>query len=199
MATSKRRTTEPIYQLKVTLKGIRPPIWRRIQVHGDISLHNLHEIIQVAMGWANYHLYQFEIGGTPFSEPDPDWGFDMKNSKRTKLSQVVKGEKSKFSYVYDMGDNWEHELVVEKILSPEPGKHYPVCLTGKRACPPEDCGSIWGYAELLAIIKDPEHEEYEERMEWLGEEFRPEAFDVAEVNRELESIKERASGETLRF
>ncbi len=113
----------------------------------------------------------------------------MKNAQRTKLSQVAKGEKNKFSYVYDMGDNWEHELVVEKILSPEAGKHYPVCLTGKRACPPEDCGSIWGYAELLEIIKDPEHEEYEERMEWLGEEFNPEAFNTEEVNQALESLR----------
>ena len=182
MSTSRKPAGETIYQLKVTLKGIRPPVWRRFQVASDTSLDELHEIIQMVMGWENWHLYVFKIGDTPYSDPDPDWGFDVKDSTRTNLSQVVRGANRKFIYEYDMGDGWEHEILVEKTLPTEPGQHYPVCVTGRRACPPEDCGGVWGYAELLEIIKDPEHEEYEERMEWLGGELDPEAFDVDQVN-----------------
>ena len=189
MTTSRRSTNEPIYQLKVTLRGIRPPIWRRLQVSSDTTLYKLHQIIQIAMGWENYHLYEFESGETRFGEPDPDWGMDIKSSRRAKLSQVVKGEKTKFSYTYDMGDNWEHEVVVEKILMPELAQRYPVCVTGKRACPPEDCGGIWGYEELLEIMSDPTHEEYEERMEWLGPGFKPESFNVEQVNLALKRIR----------
>jgi len=189
MTTSRRSTNESIYQLKVTLRGIKPPIWRRVQVSSGTTLSKFHQILQTAMGWTNSHLYQFEVEGRIFGDPDPDWGIDIKNSRRTKLSQVVKGEKTKFSYVYDMGDNWEHELMVEKIMSPDPSEPYPICVTGKRACPPEDCGGTWGYEELLEIISDPNHEEYEERMEWLGEEFDPESFDVERVNRVLNRIR----------
>ena len=189
MTTSRRSPNESIYQFKITLRGIKPPIWRRIQVYSDTTLYKLHQILQCAMGWTNSHLYQFEIEDRFFGDPDPDWGIDIKNSRRTKLSQVVQGVKTKFSYVYDMGDNWEHELMVEKILSSEPSKHYPACVTGKRACPPEDCGGIWGYEELLETFSDPNHEEYAERMEWLGEEFDPESFDAEQVNRALKRIR----------
>lgn len=106
----------------------------------------------------------------------------MKDAGRTRLNQVVSQEKTKFAYDYDFGDGWRHEILVGKILPEETGVPYPTCLTGKRTCPPEDCGGIWGYAELLEIINDPEHEEYEERIEWLGDGFDPESFDANEVN-----------------
>jgi len=182
MATSGRQTNRPVYQLKVTLKGSKPPIWRRVQVPGNTILSELHGIIQVAMGWENCHLYQFEIGGRYFSDPVPEWGDQMKDAGRTRLNQVVTRGKTKFAYDYDFGDGWQHEILVEKIQPAEAGVPYPSCLSGKRACPPEDCGGIWGYADLLEIINDPEHEEYEERIEWLGDGFDPEAFDVNEVN-----------------
>ena len=97
----------------------------------------------------------------------------------------MRGANRKFHYEYDMGDGWEHEILVEKTLPTEPSQHYPVCVTGRRACPPEDCRGLWGYADLLEIIKDPKHEEYEERVEWLGGELDPEAFDVDQVNEVL--------------
>ena len=136
-----------VYQIKVTLKGSRPPSWRRFQISGDISLHKLHEILQMVMGWTNSHLYRFDIVGSHFGEPDPeykDYGIDMRDAKRAKLSQVVTFEKSKFIYEYDFGDSWLHEVVVEKILPAEPGILYPICLTGRRSCPPEDCGGTGG-------------------------------------------------------
>ena len=183
--SSRKKADQHIYQLKVTLKESKPPIWRRFQVPGDVTLHRLHLILQDVMGWMNSHLYRFEIGGVEYGEPDPDYagfGIDMRNANRTKLNQVVPNEKMRFIYEYDFGDSWEHRILVEKILPAEPGAKYPVCLAGKRACPPEDCGGIWGYEDLLEIISDPLHEEYDEMMEWLGGSFDPEEFEIDLVN-----------------
>jgi hypothetical protein len=178
-----------VYQLKVTLMDSKPPIWRRIQVSSDITLYTLHQIIQEAMGWTDSHLHQFIIGGKYYGEPNPDYGFEMADESRVKLNRVVKGEKAKFRYEYDFGDNWQHQIVVEKILTPEAGVHYPRCLTGKRNCPPEDCGGVWGYADFLEAIQNPEHPEHDELLEWVGGEFDPEAFDLDEVNQALKHIR----------
>ena len=185
MPTRRRPGKDSIWQLKVTLRFIRPPIWRRIQVSGGTSLYNLHLIIQAAMGWENSHLYEFEIGETHYGEPAPEWGLETKDASRQKFSRVLRGEKAKLHYVYDMGDGWEHEIVVEKILPAEAEKHYPGCIAGRRACPPEDCGGIWGQSKLLEIIEDPDHEEYEEMMNWLVGEFDPEAFHLEAINHGL--------------
>ncbi len=178
-----------IYQLKVTLIDSKPPIWRRIQVPGDITLHKLHLIIQEAMGWTDSHLHQFIIGGMYYGEPTPDNDFEMADESRVKLNKVIKNEKAKFRYEYDFGDNWQHQLLLEKILLPESGVHYPRCVTGKRNCPPEDCGGIWGYADLLEALKNPDHPEHKDMLEWIGGEFDPEAFGLEEINRALERIK----------
>ena len=183
---SRQSKKSPIYQIKVTLRDSKPPIWRRLQVTGDTTLNSLHLILQEAMGWEGYHLYQFIVGQTYFGEPDPD--FDAEDDSKVKLSQIMPLEKQKFTYEYDFGDSWLHEILVEKILPPEPGVRYPLCLKGKRACPPEDCGGVWGYDTLLETIKDPGNEEYEEMMDWLGGEFDPEAFDLDSINQRLESI-----------
>lgn len=178
-----------IYQLKVTLKDSKPPIWRRIQVTDDITLHYLHQILQVVMGWEDYHLHQFIISGTYYGKVDPDYGADMCSENDVKLNQVVKNEKFKFNYEYDFGDAWQHQILVEKILPLQKDTHYPLCLVGKCACPPEDCGGIWGYAELLEVMQDPDHPEYEERLEWLGGSFEPEVFNLDEVNQVLHNFK----------
>ena len=158
-----------------------------VSVTSDATLYELHLILQEVMGWDNYHLYQFTVGGDYFGEPDADP--DMKELRQVKLSQIVGKEKQKFTYEYDFGDSWEHEILVEKILQPKAGMQYPVCTTGKRACPPEDCGGGWGYADLLEIIKNPQDEQYDEMMEWLGEDFDPEAFDIDSINQALKGIK----------
>ncbi len=132
-----------VYQLKVTLDGIRPSIWRRIQVRRDITLFKLHKILQVVMGWQNYHLHQFVIMGECYSvisiEADM-LGDDFKDEKRFSLSRIIPGEKFKFTYEYDFGDGWDHTILVEKILRPAEELKAPVCLDGKRSAPPEDCG-----------------------------------------------------------
>jgi len=175
-----------VYQLKVTLKNSKPPIWRRIQVNSDINLYRLHQNLQVMMGWTDSHLHQFIVHGEYYGTPDPD--FEVTNEKSIKLDRVVSEAGDKFFYEYDFGDSWEHSILVEKILQPETGVNYPICLDGKRACPPEDCGGIWGYGDLLEAIQDPAHPEHEEMLEWLGGRFDPEEFDVDMVNQRLKTI-----------
>lgn len=186
----KRPPITSVYQLKVTLKDSKPPIWRRIQVPSDITLYKLHRVLQVVMGWTDSHLHQFIIGGRYYGEPDPDFGdVEVVSERRAKLCQVAGSEKEKLVYEYDFGDDWLHQVVVEKILPPEVGRSYPVCLAGKRSAPPEDCGGIWGYQDFLAAIGDPKHPEHEEMLEWVGGDFDPEAFDLDEVNQGLRELR----------
>lgn len=186
-----RKKAQSVYQLKITLKDIRPPIWRRVHVHSDITLAQLHWVIQLAMGWTNSHLHSFSIQGIEYGVPMPDLGFDeldLQDEQLVKLSRLVPGEKFKFSYLYDFGDSWEHEVLVEKVLPREPDISYPVCIKAKRACPPEDCGGAWGYPEFLEVIKDPEHPEHEELLEWVGGFFDPEEVELGEINAQLKMI-----------
>lgn len=181
--------TTKIYQLKVALKHIKPPVWRRFQVRSDVKLTKLHEVIQIVMGWSNYHLYEFEAGRTSYADRklwDEDWEYsDMSDAGKAMLQDVLPDVGSKCLYTYDMGDGWEHTIVLEEILDPVPGEKYPICITGKHNCPPEDCGGPWGYEELLKILTDPSHEDYEEMKEWVGEEYDPNRFDCLEVNLDL--------------
>jgi hypothetical protein len=178
-----------IYQIKVTLDDSKPPIWRRILVRGDVTLGKLHDILQVVMGWADYHLHQFIVGQTYFGEPHPDYGFEMHDERRVRLNQIVTGEGFKFRYEYDFGDSWLHNLLVEKVLPPEPGQPYPTCIKGKRACPPEDVGGVWGYVYFLEAIQDPDHPEHEHYLEWIGGEFDPEEFDLDAINEALRILR----------
>ena len=191
--TAKRTIPKaPIYQLKVTLNGIRPPIWRRLLVPGDVTLEDLHYIIQIAMGWTNSHLHQFIVGQTYFGEPHPDYGLEMQDERRVRLNQVAPREGFKFRYEYDFGDSWLHDLLVEKILKPEPELRYPVCVKGRRACPPEDIGGIRMYAYFVESLQNPEHPEYpgnDEFLEWVGGECDPEAFDLEETNEILRELR----------
>lgn len=193
MTPTKRTTDVPIYQIKVTLEDSKPPIWRRLLVRSDITLADLHSIIQAAMGWGSYHLHQFIVGGTYFGEPHPDYAdfIDMQDHRLVTLREVAARERAKFRYEYDFGDDWLHQVLVEKILPPEPGQTYPMCIKGRRACPPEDVGGIWGYEEFLEAIRDPDHPEHQDYLEWVGGEFDPAAFDLDAVNRALRALHRR--------
>lgn len=181
----KRSDSKKVYQIKVTLKNIRPPIWRRLEVTNTTTLKQLHDIIQIAMGWEDFHLHQFTVGNTYYGKPDRSSPFDdTKDERKVKLSKVLPKENSKITYEYDFGDSWEHEILLEKIL-PVEEKEYPVCVKGKRACPPEDVGGVWGYADMLEAVQDPDHPEHEDMREWLGDDFDPEAFDPEDVNDQL--------------
>lgn len=191
-ARTSDRTTS-VHQLKVTLLGLRPPIWRRIQVPSDVTLARLHDIIQDTMGWYDSHLHEFRIGGAAYGDPGLLEDMGVRSERTARLNQVAPEPGSKLAYLYDFGDSWEHAIVVEKVLPAETGVRYPVCLTGRRACPPEDCGGVWGYADLIEIMADPQHEEHESMMEWLGHPLDPERFDPAEVNRRLAGRRPRSS------
>ena len=180
--------TASIYQLKVVLLESQPPIWRRLLVPGNVTLETLHHILQFAMGWTGGHLFVFDIKGEQYSLPEFELE-DTLNARRTKLLKIAATPRTKFRYEYDMGDGWLHEITVEKIAPAEAGQQYPSCVEGQRACPPEDCGGIRGYEELLQVIGDPKHPEHEERKEWLVEDFDPEAFDLAEINKRLKPIE----------
>lgn len=180
------RSQVQTYQLKVTLRGIRPPIWRRLLVP-DCSLEELHVIIQIAMGWEDDHLYDFEIGDGNYTDHRAAES-DEECADLAKLSQVITRERLKFQYTYDFGDNWQHEILVEKILPPDQGPPFPICATGKRACPPENIRGPWGYYDLLEALEDPKTERHEELLEWLSD-YEPEALDLEAINEELRQME----------
>jgi len=190
------RSGVPLYQLKITLKWSKPPIWRRVVVRGDTTLDRLHTVIQVAMGWIDCHLHQFiteqESGLVYYGKPDPefaDMGGEMLNEQRYTLAQLAPAARQKFVYEYDFGDSWQHDVVVEKILPPDPTFKHPVCLAGENACPPEDCGGMGGYYHLLEVLANPRHLEHEEFKHWLGGEFNAGEFSAEGVNLVLKRLK----------
>jgi hypothetical protein len=174
--------------MKVTLRGSEPRVWRRFLVPADYTLEKLHDVLQVVMGWEDYHLHEFKVGSLSYGEPHPDYGDQMLNHKEVKLQEVAPHPGTMFTYIYDFGDGWQHELKVEKILIAEEGGQYPRCVEGKRACPPEDCGGIGGFARLLEAIRNPATEEQRELVEWAGN-YDPTAFDVGAVNEFLRKMK----------
>ena len=183
---------ESIYRLKATIRDIKPPVWRRLEVGGEITLAALHDVLQTAFGWTDSHLHQFSVGEAIFGVPDPDdlgWGRSVADERRVRLQDAVGRRVKRFLYEYDFGDGWEHEIAVERIVLAEPGASYPRCLAGRRACPPEDCGGPWGYAQLLTAVADPAHPEHEEMSEWLGGEFDPDEFELDAVNTSLAPLR----------
>jgi hypothetical protein len=177
-----------VHQLKITLRGVsRPPVWRRVLVPADVTLGDLHEVIQQAMGWDNYHMHVFSMGGQEYGSPDPELGHA--SDRNVLLSQLLTGPGDRLRYTYDFGDDWEHDIVLEETLTAAPQETYPFCVAGKGACPPEDCGGAWGYAELKEVLADPSHEGHQDMLEWLGldtgKDFDPKKFSVTEVNARL--------------
>jgi Plasmid pRiA4b ORF-3-like protein len=170
-----------IYQLKVALLDVTPPVWRRVVVPSAYTLDRVHRVIQYAMGWQDCHLHSFEAGGEQYGEPDPVGGLGVHDELETRLDAVA-GKGDVLRYTYDFGDWWEHEITVEDAFAADPDGRYPACLDGARACPPEDVGGAFGYGELLAALADPEHPRHELMHGWLGREFDPAAFDPGRVS-----------------
>jgi len=180
-----------VYQCKVILAGSRPRVWRKFHVPKDYTLHKLHKVLQIVMGWEEYHLYEFQVDRTSYGEPHPDYGNKMKDSRSIKISQVA-NRTTKFKYIYDFGDGWQHEVLIQKILTMQHDVRYPVCLGGANACPPEDCGGMGGYGSFLRAIRNPAHKEHERMLDWIGGEFDPTTFDLERVNARLKRMKFRA-------
>lgn len=177
-----------IYQIQIALKDSKPKIWRRILIPSDLLLWDFHKVIQTTMGWTNSHLHQFIKDGIFYQVkyPHDDMWEEMDNvdykKKKIRISDLLIAEKDKIIYEYDFGDGWNHDIILEKILPFDNKIKHPICLTGKMNCPPEDSGGIYGYYDMLKVLKQPDHEEYENYLEWLGEEFDPEYFDIESVN-----------------
>ena len=186
----KSKPTNAIYQFKITLLGSKPPIWRRIQVH-DCTLDKLHEYIQTAMGWTNSHLHQFDVKGKRYGDPsllgDGFEDVECVDSTKTLLSELLPEPDKRFAfkYEYDFGDDWQHEVLFEGSPSVDPKAKYPLCLEGKRACPPEDCGGVWGYADFLEAIRNKTYDQHKDMLEWIGGRFDPETFDAKRATKEM--------------
>jgi hypothetical protein len=181
-----------IYQIRVTLRDSRPPIWRRLELSGATSLEKLHRVLQIAFGWTNSHLHQFKVDDDSYSLPEfelDEYGDEIKNERRAKLGQLSFRTNSSFVYHYDFGDNWIHDIVVEKVFEKKSRVVYPWCTAGERAGPPDDSGGVRGYERLQKAIKDPKDEDHERLKVWVGRGFDPEYFNLADINSRLERIK----------
>lgn len=177
-----------LIQLKITLDEIRPPIWRRLLVDEYDNFYELHHALQIAFGWQNYHLFQFMIGREMIGIPDPEFP-KMRDAREVLLKDRLT-EKMTLNYEYDFGDSWNHKITVEKIIPAEKGVQLPSCSGGARKAPPEDCGGPYSYGDMLEALKDKNHPEYDEFVEWLGgkDKYDPEFFDLEQVNGELADI-----------
>ena len=171
-----------LYQLKITLEYVAPSIWRRFTVNSDIKLPDLHKVLQTIMGWSNTHLHQFRFNNLNYGYDEEEVD-DIIDYRNIKLSKLINHEKENIFYDYDFGDGWEHSIILEKIIDNKLNKPVsPTCIAGERSCPPEDCGGPYGYQNLLLALNDPKHENHEEMLDWIGEEFDSEEFDINHVN-----------------
>lgn len=182
-----RKTVTPsaVYQIKIVLINSKPLIWRRVLVEPDMTLEEIHYVVQTTMPWTNSHLHQFHArDGARYADPAFELD-DTADETRVRLDELLVKPKDRIVYEYDFGDGWNHAIELEKIVAREPKQKLPVCVAGKRAAPPDDCGGVWGYEHLLEVLADPDHEEHEDLSEWVGGQFDAEAFDLKDVNRAI--------------
>jgi hypothetical protein len=183
-----------VLQLKISLLDTKPVIWRQVLVEGDYTFLDLHNIVQTAMGWDNYHLYEFTSGGLKIGSHDDDdaFGFEegegVTDAETIMIDEVLVQQGDTVKYLYDFGDGWKHLIKVEKVLDEDEAFKFPVLIKGEWNCPPEDCGGIGGYYDLLKVLKDKNHPGYKEMTEWLGREYDPKMVDVDRINEELKEM-----------
>jgi len=177
-----------LYEIRVQMRDIEPPVWRILRVRPQTSLSRLHKILQRVMGWTNSHLHLFEIDGKPYGEGDFEWDFDVQDYRGMRLDKIFVEGRTSFLYEYDLGDSWRHDITLLGMVEGDPGEKI-ACIAGARACPPEDCGGVSGYYHLLEARAAPGHEDHDMLMEWVGGKFDPEAFDVEAVDRALKRLR----------
>ncbi len=184
-----------IVQIRISLRDIEPPVWRRVQVPVDFSLRHLHDVIQAVMDWLDYHLHQFEIGDKLYGQPeifgDDHAGPKLYSDRNTRLAQLIERGVERFTYTYDFGDDWRHDIEFERTLEAQAGIEYPILVAGERQCPPDDCGGPPGFAEFVDALSDPAHPAHEELMDWYGEPFDPEDMNLVAVEAMLSRIRGR--------
>ena len=179
-----------IYHLQITLNNVTPAIVRTVVVEDDMTLFELHLVVQIAMGWENCHLWQMEIATRVFADLEIDEYIEASDSRRILLREILPNQVGfEFEYTYDFGDDWEHNIRIDKIQQSDFGRRYPYCLSGENACPPEDCGGARGYENILFLLKNPKHPNYEAYIsDGIGEDFDATDFDMEEANSRLDIL-----------
>lgn len=191
---SNHKMTNEIIRVYVCLYDTDPIIWRRMELPASATLRSLHNAIQRAMGWQDYHLHHFAIDGERYGEPmdgEEDFLFEIIKETKIKLMSLINSESRTFDYAYDYGDDWTCGIVLENVSSAQDGVIYPRVIDGARNGPPEDVGGVWGYENLIAALSDPEHEDHEEMTEYFGDQIDPEHFDIDQINKELAKLNKR--------
>ena len=187
--------TDGVLRLKVVLADTEPPIWRRIEVPADLTLKELHAVIQAAMGWENAHLYQFQVGRETIAGPGMGGGGFLEprpaSAGQVRLDDLAGHGIKRFTYLYDMGDSWEHQIKIEKMLPSDLLAAYPRLIDGALRCPPEDCGGIPGFYAFLDAINDPKHPDHADRIDWYGGRFDPSSLDIEPIQKHLARIATR--------
>ncbi len=183
-----RTASKTVYQLRISLKDYVPVIWRRLLVPGGATMAKLHTIFQAAMGWEDYHLHAFEIDGVRYGIPDSEFDMTDVDDETVRLAELV-GERARFEYQYDFGDDWCHEVIIESVSTIDQVLKFAVCLEGQRSCPPEDIGGAHMYSLVLEAIRDPDHEDHDEYVSWIAPGFDPDAFDPAVINAALQRVR----------
>ena len=178
--TKNKAAQKRVATIKVSLRGSKPPIWRRLVMPASSTLADLHLAIQASMGWRDSHLHHFDVDGRHYG--DRSLLDEVADERRLTLNGLVNTGAQRFSYTYDFGDDWEHIITIEKVTYTDTPPCGPICIAGKRACPPEDCGGIWGYYHLLEVLADPNHPEYEDQKDWVDDDFDPQAFELGYAN-----------------
>lgn len=190
----KELTTPDLYCLAVTLRDSNPPIWRMIVVSSDTTLAHLHDILQATMGWEDAHMHQFVIAGKRYGTPDGSWlWFGPKDETKVQLRQVVRKPGTVFLYEYDFGDQWQHDVEFLNTADPNLPRAIPTCVDGQGKCPPEDCGGIEAYQDMLRILDNPQDPDYPELRQYLGKRFNPAAFSKSNVNARLKNCSRTAA------
>ena len=182
-----------VYRLKITLRDVQPAVWRLIDVLGDTTLPSLHRILQIAMGWENSHLHAFKAGSVTYGSSDPDFDLRFTSERSVRLDEIVRAAKQRFTYDYDFGDGWTHDVLVQSVEPPDPESTYPRFLDGRNACPPEDVGGPPGYQAFLEAFSDPNHEEHREMVEWIGGRFSPHVVDAGSIETGLARLAAAAA------
>jgi hypothetical protein len=179
---------QSVFQLRVQLVGVHPVVWRRVLVPGSVRLSKLSEMLIAAMGWENSHLHAFEVGGKRFGMNFDEYPEGEIDEKGVTVLQALRDER-RFDFEYDFGDGWKHEVVVEELTWSYYGLKFAVCVDGQNACPPEDVGGVPGYAYFLDAITDPEHEEHDSYLEWVGGSFDPTEFELGAANAACQKVR----------
>jgi len=192
MPTTPQKTD--IFQIRITLLDVEPPVWRRVLAPATLPLKRLHDTIQAAMGWLDQHMYEFRIGDRRYGDPGLGEGLEFSDDRFIKLSSVVAKGVDRFLYTYDFGDGWQHEVVIEDLRPAEPGVDYPRLVDGARRCPPEDCGGLPGFMAFLEAITNPNHPEHADALEWFGEPYDPEDIERHIIDAQLSRIARSRRG-----